>query len=339
MVLVVLGRIFRAVRAVPTDPEVCSLPDEALVWGDCSLSFRVPSAPVRFRGLSVAQRDAVAGAYRDFVDLCPPKLGTREAVDRDVECRAYRLTAPLQLTTDALTRDGEYTPLKVRTLGALEVTGANFEARIGIGTHSHSCSLGVAQEQELAQCDVIENFLRVYTAYHALLRGGVVLHSAGLVFDEQAYIFVGRSGAGKTTLTRKAHPEGARVLSDDLNLVLPSDDGFDAFAVPFSGEFGRTVEQPGGSPRYPVAGLVLLERGSGPRARAATNSEAVARLLVGSPFVNADTDDPELVLDVLTDIARRVPVVKLLSGRDDSIGDIMTTVTRCIHDARTENSH
>ena len=266
-------------------------------------------------------------------------LGSPAAVDQDVECRTYRLKKPLHVATDALARDGEYTPLKVRTPAALEVTGANFEASIGIGAHAHSCSLGVAREHELAQCDVIENFLRVYTAYHALLRGGVVLHSAGLVFDEQAYIFVGRSGAGKTTLTRKAYPEGARVLSDDLNLLLPADDGFDAFAVPFAGEFGRTLAQAGGSPRYPVASLVLLEQGSGPRAQAVKDSEAVARLLVGSPFVNADIDAPELVLDVLTDIARRVPVVKLLSGRDDSIGDIMTTVTRCIHDARTENAH
>ena len=146
------------------------------------------------------------------------------------------------------------------------------------------------------------------------------------MFDGQAYIFSGRSNAGKTTLTRKAHEIGARVLSDDINLVLPGNNGYQAHAVPFTGEFGRTLDHPGGKETYPVAGIVLLEQSDSLATETVSQSAAVARLLTGSPFVNTDAEESEKLFDVVNSLVTQVPVIKLLSRRDDKIDEIMHAV-------------
>ena len=202
----------------------------------------------------------------------------------------------------------------------------NFEARIGLGSQLGLSSLGTAQEHELAYGNVIENFLRVFIAHYALRQNGVILHSAGLVFDGQAYIFSGRSNAGKTTLTRKACESGAWVLSDDINLVLPHEQGYQAHAVPFTGEFGRTLQHEGGQKSYPVAGIVLLEQADTLETSPVSPSTAVARLLTGCPFVNTDPEESATLFDVLTGLVAKVPVIRLRSRRDDDIEAIMTKV-------------
>ncbi|MCG6863447.1 MAG: hypothetical protein LJE70_19625, partial [Chromatiaceae bacterium] len=138
------------------------------------------------------------------------------------------------------------------------------------------------------------------------------------------------SNAGKTTLTRKAYQKGARVLSDDINLLLPEKNGYRAYAVPFSGEFGRTLNHQGGRDSYPVAGVVLLEQGERLETQAVKASEAVARLLVGCPFVNTDAEESAALFDVLTELVTRVPTIALRNRRDDGIEEIMNAVKRGI---------
>ena len=107
-----------------------------------------------------------------------------------------------------MTWNGQYAPLQTRTPHGVELTGINFLAQIQQESPHIPLTLGVAEEKELAQSIVIENFLRVTTAYRAIQQGGLLLHSAGLVYEDeksekQAFIFPGRSNAGKTTLTER----------------------------------------------------------------------------------------------------------------------------------------
>ncbi len=187
--------------------------------------------------------------------------------------------------------------------------------------------LGVTEEHELAKTSVIENFLRILAAHCTLQQGGLILHSAGLVFDGQAYIFSGRSNAGKTTLTRKAYRYGARVLSDDINLLLPGKEGYKAHAVPFTGEFGRTLEHSGGQDSYPVAGIILLRQGEKLAVQSVTTADAVAGLLAGCPFVNTDTVESDRLFDAVISLVTALPVIRLVCTRDDDIEDIMAAVT------------
>ena len=208
-------------------------------WGGHALTLNLPALKIRFHGLSRSQCKEIAASYVGFV--------AHEAASADVDCNVYRLKTPPALSIAELSLGGQYAPKKTRNefMDCLDVTGTNFEAKFTLGSSGRS-SLGVSNEKELASANVIENYLRIIAAHRVLKQRGVILHSAGLVFNEKAYIFAGRSNAGKTTLTRKAHKKGARVLSDDINLVLPGNGGYDAYAVPFTGEFGRILDHAGG---------------------------------------------------------------------------------------------
>ena len=301
-----------------------------VAWGTCSLRFRLPALELQLTGLSAAQRKALVANYPGFIDETAG--GSSE---QRINCRAYPLAQPLDLPPSALARDGQYSPRKTRLPGGagIALTGINFEARFGMDPPPASAELGVFEEHELAGEMVIQNFLRILTAHLLPQRGGVVLHSAGLVFDGRAYVFPGYSNAGKTTLTRKAHARGARVLSDDINLVLPGREGYRAYAVPFTGEFGSTLDHRGGKSCYPLAGVVLLEQGERLETRLPNPAAAVARLLACCPFVNTDEEESATLFDVLTTLVTTVPVIGLRSRRDDGIDAIMAAVKSQIETA------
>jgi hypothetical protein len=289
-------------------------------WGSRTLLLDLPAGSVHFSGLSSAQFNALYQTYSRFANAGAPHVG------RAIECAVYQLASPLNISLQVFAVEGLYTPRKRRSERGIDLTGVNFKASIPTDSLSDLASLGIAREDELAEPRVVENFLRVLAAHHALQLGGAILHSAGLVFDEQAYIFVGRSGAGKTTLTRKAHEYGATVLSDDINLVLPHAGGYHAYAVPFTGEFGQTLDHAAAAVSYPVAAIVLLEQADHLAAHCPGSANAVARLMVGSPFVNNDEHETNRLLENLIAMVGQLPVVQLLNRREDKVSDIMDTI-------------
>lgn len=297
-------------------------------WGSDSLILSLPFADVRFNALSNHQSEALRNTYTDFV----VEPGSQPEYFSSIsDCDTYRLPKALNIRSETLTVNGQYSPKITRDSEGVSLTGINFKARI----HSHesylASSLGVAEESELIQANVVENFLRVIAAQRALDRKGLLLHSAGLVFNDNAYIFCGKSGAGKTTLTRKAHEFGAKVLSDDINLLLPDGTNrFRAHSIPFTGEFGRTLIHKVAQDYYPVKCVVLLEKGFQLESSRIKQAESVAGLLTGCPFVNTDENETSRLLDILTTLTHHTPVFKLQSQVEDSIEAIMLSLERAM---------
>lgn len=62
---------------------------------------------------------------------------------------------------------------------------------------------------------------------HLASRGGVIAHAAGVIVDEQVLVFCGRSGAGKSTVSRLflAAGLGEAVLSDDRVILRTASEG------------------------------------------------------------------------------------------------------------------
>lgn len=288
-------------------------------WGHYSIRLGLPSTIISIDGLSERQHESIRRDYAAFVRACPPS-----ANDSGIVCQAGRMPQPLDIEAERLTSHGQYTPIRVRDHHAIDITGNNFRARIGLdGRSPLSTSLCVAREEELPQANVLENFLRILLAHQVLGYGGALLHSVGLVVDGRAFLFAGRSNAGKTTLARKADGSGVRVLSDDINLVLPRGEDYLAHAVPFTGEFGRRGDAKPGS--VPLAGILLLEKGPQLRGSPVTPSRAVATLLAGCPFVNSDEAEFSLLLDALTSLVDHTPVARLAVARGDGFEAIMST--------------
>lgn len=298
-------------------------------WGPRALTLDLPATRVQFTGLSSAQITSLETNYAAFL------LGASQgSVKHDLVCHTHQLAAAPTVSTQEKEPNGLYTyvPQINRGSGSVQITGSNFVGSITTSPSSSSAYLGVTEEDELANASVIENFLRFCSANKVLERQGVMLHSAGLVFDGQAYIFTGRSGAGKTTLTRKAYAKGAWVLSDDINVLLPSEEGYQAYAVPFTGEFGRTLNHKGGRNSYPVAGIILLSQGDTLKTERVRQSQAFATLLAGCPFVNTDAVASTPLYDAISNVLSITPVIRLINHKHDSIGAIMDAVKKCVKD-------
>jgi len=293
-------------------------------WGCEEFWLQIPGFRACFTGLSNKQKKQLALDYSDYI-IEVNEL-EREHSAATLVCETYRLDAPIDLSSDELENDGQYSPLKKRDVHGVEITGVNFKAYFTTGKEVNRAALGVTYEEDLTSAIVFENFLRIYTAHNATALGGALLHSAGLVFNNQAYIFVGYSGVGKTTLTRKAHATGTKILSDDINLIMPSGNGFIAYKVPFTGEFGRTVDHTNTAISFPLKAVILLEQGETLLAEATTSSFAVSRLLAGSPFVNTDDQEVKTLFDTYIDLTAKVAVIKLAVPIVSSIDDIMQSI-------------
>lgn len=295
-------------------------------WGGRDLRLELPACLVQIKGLTTEQRRAIERDYGSWA---------RSTHDRslsvDVVCHLQRLEKPIGRPGREFSRNGQYVVRKQRVDERLELTGFEFVSHVERGAFGPAQAvLAFHKEQELTDASVLENFLRILLAYRVVEQGGVLLHSVGVVHHDRAFLFSGHSNAGKTTLACKAEEAGVRVLSDDMNLVIPRQRAYRAHKVPFTGEFGRRAENLSGAGSFPLGGLALLEKAPGLRAASLTPAQAVAGLLTGCPFVNDDPEEFPALMDVLTRLVALTPIIRLGVAREDTFEAVMETFLRQI---------
>lgn len=298
-------------------------------WGPDFIHVQLPMALVLMEGLSGKQREVIARDHGSFA--VPPDAAVNGC---DIRCHAGRLLQPLHLPLERFKVNGQYAPLKRRKGSRIELIGFDFVGGfVRGGKEPVVAELSVAEEEQLTWPSVLENFLRTVLAHHVLDRGGVLLHSAGILHQGFAYLFFGRSSAGKTTLACKAFEAGASVLSDDINLVIEKNGGYHACKVPFTGEFGRRAEKLPGIGSFPIGGLALLEKAPKLAAAPVRPAEGLAGLLTCCPFVNNDPEEVPALMHVLAELIRHRPVVRMGVSRDDSFEAVMDSLMRCCYGA------
>lgn len=143
--------------------------------------------------------------------------------------------------------------------------------------------------------------------------GGALLHSAAVVDEGGAVLFVGVSGAGKSTVSRRALESGRAVLSDDLNAVVREGGRVWVEQAPFTGDLGPANTVRG---RFPLARVLRLRKGETAALRAMGRAEVLALLAGCSPYVNADPVRREQVLGNLEGSLAGVPADELTFPRD-----------------------
>jgi hypothetical protein len=85
--------------------------------------------------------------------------------------------------------------------------------------------------------------------------GGLLVHASSVVFEEGALLFIGHSGAGKSTIAAIAEERGGVVLSDDRTILTLEADGVRAWGTPWHGTLARTS-----AASVPLRGLFLLSQ-------------------------------------------------------------------------------
>ena len=128
----------------------------------------------------------------------------RRIAGRKCDLPCPQTGATLEAPPERFMVDGQYTPRKQRLGKNIQITGFNSLGHfIRGGPAPIQSSLAVNNQNEFSPVFVLENFLRILMAYHVLDQGGVLLHSAGVLYQDRVYLFCGQSNAGKTTLRER----------------------------------------------------------------------------------------------------------------------------------------
>jgi hypothetical protein len=155
---------------------------------------------------------------------------------------------------------------------------------------------------------------------HLLAQGaGVEMHSCA-VADEQGrgHLFVGVSGAGKTTTARifeRSH-RGARVLSDDRNVLRDENGTIVVHGTPWHGE--AELSEPSQAPLHRV---YLLEQAPLNELVPCSAADAVTRLFTCTFPLFYRAESIDYTLAFLESLAQRVEVVRLRFRPDETMLD------------------
>jgi hypothetical protein len=140
---------------------------------------------------------------------------------------------------------------------------------------------------------------------HRLALGeGVEVHALGLADqDGCGYLFLGHSGAGKSTMARlwMAQP-GVKLLSDDRIILRKHDNKLWMYGTPWHGDAG--VASPD---RVPLAAIFLLEQSPSNELATLSTSKAAAELFARAFVPHYLESGIRFTLDFLDQIARSVP--------------------------------
>jgi hypothetical protein len=156
----------------------------------------------------------------------------------------------------------------------------------------------------------LDSLLRVLLSVALPWQDGFLLHAATVLREGRAFVFMGRSGVGKSTVARHA-PAGC-VLTDEISLVRRVDGCWHACGTPFWGEFRAAGQQK----HAPVAGIYLLVQAARNCAERLAPAGALRALLPNVLFFSLEREQRQALLRVTSELAASLPVFRLEFTRD-----------------------
>ena len=168
---------------------------------------------------------------------------------------------------------------------------------------------GVAEFLGVRHEYALDSLLRILLTFVLLPQRGFLLHAATVVRDGRAYIFVGRSGAGKSTVASLS-PKG-NVLTDEISLLRYSTAGWQAHGTPFWGEFRAA----GSNRQFPIGGIYSLVQAGSDRVEPLSAKEALRALLPCVLFFTSKNDAHEALLKMLLGLVGEIPCHRLYFRR------------------------
>lgn len=152
-------------------------------------------------------------------------------------------------------------------------------------------------------------------ATRALVKHGVMLiHSAVITVDGEAYVFMAKSGVGKSThiqLWQKVFGDRAVVLNGDKPYFTYENGVLTAHGTPWRGK-----EFLGCNMKAPVRGMCLLHRGVNNEISPATSSDAVGHIF-HQVLLPQDGADLASFMVMMDRIIKNVPIYNLYCNMDD----------------------
>jgi hypothetical protein len=158
---------------------------------------------------------------------------------------------------------------------------------------------------------------QIILMYYLAIKGGAVIHAAGIEINQRGYVFAGRSGAGKTTISRQfAAKKYSGMMSDDRVIIKKTEGIFRVFGTPWPGEGGIASNT-----SAPLHGIFFLSHEETNRIKELKPQKALEKLL---PVVSIPWFDREImpfVLDFCGSLVLNIPSYELFFKPDTEVVD------------------
>lgn len=147
---------------------------------------------------------------------------------------------------------------------------------------------------------------------------GLLVHACGLGINKKGYLFMGRSGQGKTTIAMLAKKIGAKVLSDDRIIMRLLKDRVRIFGTPWHGDFMETEND-----SFILEKIFILEQGRKNKITSLGNLNGISEIIKHSflPFWNRKAIDFSLSLS--QKIVNKIEVNRLVFREDFNIATLI----------------
>jgi len=163
----------------------------------------------------------------------------------------------------------------------------------------------------------LDSLLRVFLSWKLLEYSGFLLHAATVLRDGRAYVFTGRSGAGKSTVASLS-PEGS-VLTDEISLLRLENGVWRAYGTPFWGDF----KADGCNSNAPVAGIFRLLQASENRIEALRPTALIRTLLPNVLFFSTEPQSNRRLLEILSQAAAQIAGYNLSFRKNPSFWEVL----------------
>jgi hypothetical protein len=157
----------------------------------------------------------------------------------------------------------------------------------------------------------------VMRVVHSLLlapAGGILVHASSAISGGRAFVFFGRSGAGKSTMVGMA-PNDVTVLSEEISYVRREGDAYWACGTPFTGELNRR----GDNVEAPLAGMLHLVQGADDRIEPLGPGDALRALLRCVLYFDGDPAGTQQAFAAACGVVDRVPMGQLVFRRHPDV--------------------
>jgi hypothetical protein len=171
----------------------------------------------------------------------------------------------------------------------------------------YSFPKGAGESPGLLTAYLFEHPLDQLALINYLAQGrGALLHSCGLICENLGWLFVGMSGAGKSTIGKIWQAAGEKILGDD-RIILRRQNGFlRIYGTPWPGELG--ISSPDSAP---LKNIFFLEKSSRNFIRPLPPMEAVTRLVACSFSPLYNKKGMEFILDFFSQVIVDTPCYEL----------------------------
>lgn len=269
---------------------------------------------LRIGGITLAVHSADERIRGRWDDPVRRFLSDPATPDLDLEVRVMDEPAPsggeVVFESDAVWRmlrdqHGYRIECRSEAFGTTPYKVATFDASFSRGT--------ILMREDMLELNPLDYPLDEVIISNLLGRGrGVELHSCGIIDREgRGRLFVGVSGAGKTTTAGLWADDAKGIVSDDRVIVREHDGAMWMYGTPWHGEAELSMAE-----GVPLAGVYLLVQSETNELRAVSHAAAIAGLFRCTFPLFFDATAVDFTLEFLARLASAVPVRELHFTRD-----------------------